>query len=505
MMNDFKLNPLFTDYAVLARNKEIRVFGTACPGMRLHAKLTDSMGRLLAEDTAVTDGTGTFIAYLPPQEVNTRCTLCVSDGVNEKICCDVCIGDVYLAAGQSNMELELRNSDDGDALLKKHENPLVRYYNVPKYAVLSEEAEEANMQTRWQRVLPGTGQDMSAAAYHFAMLLSAQINVPIGIIDCYWGGTSVSCWMREETLRSITEGVRYLDEYSAKCAGKTEEQYLEEEKVFYADMAAWDRKAADLRQSRPDITSQELNRILGPYPWKPPVGPLSPYRPAGLAYTMMERVEPATLTGVLYYQGEEDTARTDRYDILLSAFFGQLRKRFRNPLLPILNVQLPMWIEAGAKDSFLWPRLRMAQQSVCDNMRNTDLAVLIDQGEYDNIHPTNKRVVGERLYYCALRTVYHQPAPQSPYPVDAYIRDGQLFVVLNEAITAPEDLAEPLMEVAAVDGEYVPAKVIIRDDTLVLRADGIERPVKARYAWTDYAKAPFFGVNGLPLRPFVIE
>ena len=502
-MADFQLSSLFSDQAILCRHKEIRVFGQAKDGLNITVSLLSASGELMATDTAPSRD-GRFLAILPPQEAALRCTLRVTDGHTEALACDIAIGDVYLAAGQSNMELELQNADEGPQLIRKHENILVRYYNVPKYARDIPEADEANRRARWQEILPGEGRDMSAAAYFFAMKLQQELNVPIGIIDCYWGGTSISCWMREDTLMSLAEGQRYIKEYRQRVGRKSMARYLQEEQAFEAGMAAWNAKADEARRQQPGITIQELNALLGPFPWCPPPGPGSPFRPAGLSETMLSRVVPVSLTGVLYYQGEEDTWRTDCYETLLRAFIAQLRAQFRDPALPFLNVQLPMWIDAGAADSFTWPRLRQAQWLVMRETRNSDLAVLIDQGEYDNIHPTNKRVVGERLCLCALRTVYHLDAPQCPRALDKYTRDGSLFVRLSQPLRPPVQ-EKLLMEIAGEDGLYHEARVRQSEKLLELSHPEVARPVKARYAWTDYALVPYFGENGLPLAPFVLE
>lgn len=499
-MAAFHLSSLFSDKAILCRRHEIRVFGEAEKGTELTVTLLSASGDVLGSDR-VTERNGRFLALLPPQEAAMHCTLRVSDGKTAALACDIAIGDVYLAGGQSNMELELKDADDGPAAVRRHENVLVRYYNVPKYALNTPEADRANAEAGWREVRPGEGRDMSAAAYFFAMKLQQELNVPIGIIDCYWGGSSITCWMEKETLKSIAEGQRYIKEYKKSAGKKTMEQYLAEEKVFEQGMADWNARADQVRRERPGVTAPELNSLLGPFPWFPPVGPGSPYRPAGLAETMLRRIVPATLTGVLFYQGEEDTGRTECYDVLLKAFISQLRRQFQNPALPFLNVQLPMWIPAGGTDSGTWPRLRQAQQRVAQEVSHTDLAILIDQGEYDNIHPTNKRVVGERLFFCAMNTVYGIPAPEAPHAVSKYTRDKTLYIQLSAPVTA-NGQPDLLLEVAGQDGVFYPAEAELDGSLLRLSHPNVPRPVMARYAWTDYASTPFFSENGLPLAPF---
>ena len=502
-MPRFQLSRLFSDHAVLCRGKEIRVFGQAEENITLTAALRDAAGNTLAEDRLCTEK-GSFTLLFPPQAAQCGCTLTVSDGISIETFHDIAIGEVYLANGQSNMELELQNANEGRELIRTHANDLVRYYNVPKFAREGEDAAQANRNAEWRAIAPGVGADMSAAAYFFAMKLQPALNVPVGIIDCYWGGTSITCWMDEETIEATAEGRRYLAEYEKNSQGKTLEEYLKEEEAFCQETCAWEKQAEEIMRRDPDTTPQQLKAALGPYPWHPPIGCGSPYRPNGLFHTMLERVVPMTLTGVLYYQGEEDTWRTERYDILLTSYILRLRELFRDNELPFLNVQLPMWIDAGAQDSKTWPRLRMAQDKVYRNVRNTGLVILLDEGEFDNIHPTNKRVVGERLFLEAMDVVYRQPAEKAVLACGHSIRDHALCVALTAEVVDSGE-GDYLMEIAGEDGAFVPADVAVEGDLLRLSNPSVERPVKARYAWTDYAIVRLRGKNGLPLAPFVIE
>lgn len=502
-MSSLQVSRLFSDHAVLCRNKEIRIFGQADDKAQITAALHDAAGVLLAEDTVIAEKNA-YLLRLPPQVAQTDCTLTVSDGAQCVTFSDIAIGDVFLANGQSNMELELQNADEGQTLLQVHSNPMVRFYNVPKFARDGSEADRANQNACWQSIAPGVGADMSAAAYFFAMKLQPKIDVPVGIIDCYWGGTSITCWMDEDTLQSTAEGRRYAEEYREKSAGKTLDAYLEEERAFMKEMEDWGKAADQIKAKQPNVTPQELNKLLGPFPWHPPVGCGSPYRPCGLFDTMLRRILPVTLTGVLYYQGEEDTWRTAHYDILLSSYIFMLRRLFKDPALPFINVQLPMWIDAGAEDSKQWPRLRAAQDTVFKNVRNTGLVVLLDEGEYDNIHPTNKRVVGERLYEEALRLIYRQPAPQAVFVSGHYRKDHRLIIQLTDEVFDAGS-GEWLMEVAGADGRYFPAQAELDGCMIRLSSPDVPRPEKARYAWTDYAIVRLKGLNGLPLAPFVID
>lgn len=496
-----KLAPLFGPGAVLAREKEIRIFGWAEDGRVVTARLSDASGQTLGEAVCRAEQ-GRFLLALPPQEAGTGRVLTVTDGTDTLVSDNVAVGEVYLAGGQSNMELELQNADEGPGLIETHLDPDLRYFNVPKRAVWNDEAVQAENASHWESVRPGWAKDMSAVAYFFAVKLRKKLGVPVGIIDCYWGGTSITCWMDETALRRTAEGQRYLDEYAEKSAGKTMEQYLAEEAAFQAYCNDYWRKTDELKKANPGIAWPEITEKLGPMQWNPPIGPGAPYRPAGLCETMLRRVVPATLTGALYYQGEEDSWRSTCYDELLVSLVQRWREFFRDEELPFLNVQLPMWIAADGVEDGVWPRTRHAQERAWKRLRNTGLAVLIDCGEFDNIHPTDKRTVGERLYEQALTVVYGEPGQVSPRATGKYVLGGTLIVTLTAPVVARGEAA--LLEIAGQDGRYYPAKAVIDGATLRLTAPEVPHPVSARYAHVNWGKVTLFGENGLPLAPFIL-
>jgi sialate O-acetylesterase len=122
---------LFTDGVILSRRKEIRIFGEASRGAEVRARLHDPAGYLLAEGTG-REKDGRFIVCLAPQEARTGCTLTLESGDEIRTVRDVAVGEVYLAGGQSNMELTLSGADEGPALIRQHHDPLLRFFNVPK-------------------------------------------------------------------------------------------------------------------------------------------------------------------------------------------------------------------------------------------------------------------------------------------------------------------------------------------------------------------------------------
>lgn len=502
----FQPAPLFSSHSVLPMGKELRVFGDADPGAVVSAALADAQGVLLScgETTAQENG---FLCLLPAVEApQTGCTLTISCCGETVVCEDTAIGLVFLAGGQSNMELVLWNADEGQTLIAAHHDPDLRYFNVPKQSLWNDAAIAAERDSHWQVIAPGVGSDMSAVTYFFAAKVRKRLNIPVGIIDCYWGGTSVTAWLDEEALYRTAEGQRYLAEYAEKVGDKTLAQWQTEEDAFQHDMTVWNGKVAELKAADPGMAWEEIERQAGKCPWNPPVGLGSPYRPGGLAETMLKRITPVALTAMLYYQGEEDTYRTACYDQLLMSMVTRWRELFLDEMLPFLNMQLPMYAENGAVEDGLWAALRQAQQKSANLMANSRLACIIDCGEFGNIHPTDKRTPGERLAdeYLAMIGDAEAEAALCPRVIRKEAHPGKLVLTADQPLQVKGDEAD-LFELAEADGVFHPADASVRGACIVLTVPGMQRPVMARYAWVGYAKVHVFGENGAPLRPFLMQ
>ncbi len=493
MGETLRLAAVFGDHMVLCRGKNVRIFGQGAQGAAVTLTLAGQTVRAHARD-------GRFEAVFAPMEAGGPHTLTVTDGATALSFADVMIGDVYFAGGQSNMEMLLEHTENGPELARTLDRPLIRYINFPRNAWLDEQALQAMC---WKAVSPGQCGDISAVACHFALHLQPEIGVPIGIIGCYWGGTSVVCWMDEEALLETTAGSKLLAEYTQRNAHKTDAQYDAEMKAYDDAYQAWWKRVLALQAENPAILWEEINEKAGKCPWPQPEGRKSGFRPAGLAETMVKRIAPYTLTGFLYYQGEEDTKHPPLYRTLLTSLISFWRDLFKDPSLPFLFVQLPMYIAKGEEDAKNWPPLRIAQEQVFRAVRGTGLAVLIDCGEFDNIHPKDKHTVGYRLFLQAMRVVYGRPADaDGPRAIAARPEGDSLILTLSAPVLFRE--TPTLFELAGEDGVFRPAQAVAEGTRLTLTADGLAQPVSARYAWVNYGAVCAFGENGLPLAPFLL-
>lgn len=559
--------PIFASHMVLQRNKPIAVFGgldADCAGLEVSAEIHDFDGSLIAQAHAyasksLTNGFSLWRVMLPAQSEGGPYTLRVIAGNDTIEFNDVLIGEVWLASGQSNMELELRNSQDADEALDNCADPLLRFYNVPKTGVINRNAEHASS---WQESSPENSGVMSAVAYYFARKLRSELDsdLPIGIVDCYIGGTSISCWMSEDALNSSDAGRGYLTRYERAIAGKTQEQFALETSEWQTRFDAWNDAIASARDADPDVTWDTLNEQYGTCPWPPPVTPTSQYRPCGAFHAMLERIMPYSLAGFLWYQGEEDEPYCGSYRELLGMMIGEWRAMWSENL-PFLIVQLPQWIDKKTDESegdpMRWPVLREAQWDAAQSIDNVFAVCTIDCGEYDNIHPTDKRTPGERLADCALRQVYGMSRIPVYGPTvlgfrcDARGRVQLFFRYAHglhfEGIT-PSDRGDDSIpslvrlpehsgfELAGADGIFRPATAAIFVDcdiddlvnskvnvvdynatefgipinsrsigTITLAATDVPNPMAMRYAWRSWGPAPLFNDDGLPAQPFKLD
>ena len=188
----------------------------------------------------------------------------------------------------------------------------------------------------------------------------------------------------------------------------------------------------------------------------------------------------------------------------MTALIGYWRKIFRAPELPFLFVQLPMWIPYDGEDTFTWARTRLAQAKVRDRVSHTGMICLLDEGEYGNIHPLNKRPVGERLAELAGKMLYGE-GEESPRIIEKSVNGTVITVQATRELRTKDGKAPALLEIAGEDGVFVPASGEIEGNLLRIRAEGTGKPVSARYAWTDWSdRANLCGLNGLPLEPFLV-
>jgi sialate O-acetylesterase len=221
---------------------------------------------------------------------------------------------------------------------------------------------------------------------------------------------------------------------------------------------------------------------------------------------MIEPVAPLALTGAIWYQGEANAERAFQYRKLLPAMIGDWRQLFGQDEFPFYIVSLPAFMQrrdAPGDDS--WAEMREAQALTARTVRNSGLAVTIDTGEADNIHPKDKLVVGERLAYCALAGQYGEKIPyQGPAFKSMEHLPGALKINFEHTdgglVVKGDQLAE--FSVAGSDHKWHWADARIEGDSVIVSSAEVPEPLAARYAWQSNPQATLFNGAGLPAIPF---
>src|SRR5665213_1248833 len=227
----------------------------------------------------------------------------------------------------------------------------------------------------------------------------------------------------------------------------------------------------------------------------------------GVAYNGM--IAPLTrfrLAGVLWYQGESNAGRADHYGALLKLLVQQWRQAWDRPDLPFLTVQLPGYGEASLDPGNTeWAALRQGQAEAMAALAHTGLAVTIDLGERDNIHPRNKKPVGKRLALLALARVYgHAVEDSGPQPTGMALDGDGLLVSFSHARGLALDAVDPQgFEVAGLYGKFHPANAGLEGGRLRLWSKAVPAPNAARYAWANDPRPHLFNGQGLPAAPFI--
>ena len=598
-MAKFEVAAVFSDHMVLQRNKNICFFGYADCDVQVTVSLTDSTGALLDQNSAFAVN-GRWEVVLGAQTAQNGCKVEVSavaggasgvagaasavasdasdfaDGASgvasdasdvaggasdvakvasavaggNAVNCgnvtfnDVAIGEVWIAGGQSNMEFELQNCEEGPAELgtdvdgKAAPDPNVRFYYTNKIAWKDEHFFEAEKNTCWQTWESEGRKAWSAVGYFFAKKLARDLGCTVGLIGCNWGGTSASCWMDKSYLEKDDELRTYLEEQEEATKGKTIEQQLKEYADYEADFAKWNEQFSKLWEEHHGITWAEGEKILGKNPWPGPCSCNNPFRPTGLYECMLQRITPYTAKGVLWYQGESDDHKPQMYAKLFSTMIDNWRTDWKDDTLPFVFVQLPEHRYEADKDFKHWCFVREAQEKVHNTVKNAFMTCALDQGKFNDIHPTAKKVVAERMENIALAKVYGLSKSEDAFspmlesficrPATATTKgsitltfknaaagfelhddqkelDEYKKMEANQGNTVPEDFTG--FEIAGSNGVYYPAEFAFggtdgRLNTISLHSEKVPNPVFARYAWYNYGPVTVFGKNGLPLAPF---
>lgn len=465
---------------VMQRDRPLHFWGWADPG----EKVTVTLGSSSATENA--DKLGKWSVYLPPQGAGGPFTVDLK-GSNTIAINDVLIGDVWFASGQSNMEMPLKGFP-GNASIKNSDAEIAGA-TQPKIRLLRIQKKTSNFplpdyQDTWTTCTPQTAAEFSAVAYFFGRDIASKQNVPVGLIDSTWGGTPAEAWTSFNGLASNAA----LMPVFASWATMMDEQ---------TDMPLV--KAAD---KRADDEAEKAHAPKPKHAWRPE--PAS-WAPAALYNGMVAPAIPYGINGVIWYQGEANagTSRAPIYDRVFGNMISDWRRHWRQGDFPFFFVQLANF-KAGP--DALWPTVREAQRRTL-SLTNTGMAVAIDVGEADNIHPGDKQTVGSRLALAAQAVAYGDKTEYSgPMFRQADCEGGSMRAWFDHAKGLTANGGEPHgFEVAGEDRKYKPAKASLSGESIVITSSDVPAPRYVRYGWKDFPELNLYNAANLPASPFSSE
>lgn len=479
----FLMAPLFSSGAVLQHGKPVPIWGMAQAGQNITVEFAGQ------SKPAITGSDGRWRVQLDPLAISTqpqtlRASCRETGGVLEAK--DILVGDVWLCAGQSNMARPVTEVPDAANF------PLIRGWRSPQAPAMKPEFFNA---ASWSaNPLPPEIPDdaspgWSAVAYYFAREVHRETGIPIGLIMTSYGGTEIESWLSEGALKNSGANDSVQKRWESRLA-----QLPETTKEWEIEFANWKQEAADAEKR-----GEQPKR-------KPPRAPESwgsRKQPASLYNGMVAPFIPFALRGILWYQGESNVGRHGDYQKLFSELIRSWRADFGQGDLPFYFVQLPNYEPKGNSPPRNWAFLRGAQATALA-LPNTGMAVTIDIGEANNLHPKNKLDVGRRLARHALKNEYGKAIAATGPVFASASRDGEAMRVKFQDNSKLEirPAEGPAFEVAGANQIFSPATARIEGTDLLVSSPEVPEPVAVRYAWWNNPAVLLVGADGLPASPF---
>ncbi len=476
------LHPLFSDHMVLQQGQRIPVWGKASPGE------TVSVAVGSREATTRADGNGDWMVRLRRVKAGGPYEMTVTGDANTLTVRDVLVGEVWVASGQSNMQWSVRQSANPEEEIANANYPNIRLFHVPRKTA---DSPAETVETHWVLTTPETIPEFSAVAYYFGRELHERLGVPVGLIHTSWGGTPSEAWTSLGKLEDTPEARPILERWADII-----EKYPQALDAFNKRMEEWKQAAEQAKADGERAPAQP----------RPPLGPDHQHRPANLYNAMIAPLIPYAIKGAIWYQGESNASRAYQYRTIFPAMIEDWRGQWDQGRFPFLFVQLANFKERNTEPvESDWAELREAQLMALD-LKNTGMAVIIDIGEADDIHPGNKQDVGKRLAYWALANDYRQRvAPSGPLYASSSFHGNKAIVrfehVHGGLVAQGGELKG--FAIAGEDRNFVWANArITRLNRVEVWSEQVPRPVAVRYGWSDNPECNLYNRAGLPASPF---
>jgi sialate O-acetylesterase len=495
---DVAVNPVFSDHAVLQRDRPITVWGTSDPGEKVKIKLSTETNTSANTEAS---SEGKWVAVLPAVQAGGPFTMTVQ-GKNRIEFKDVLVGDVWVCSGQSNMEMRLDRCFEADKTIAAAKNPNIRLFTVPR--TTAAEPQDKVKSNGWKECTPESVPGFSGVAYYFGRDLQKALDVPVGLIHTSWGGTPAQAWTSKEALNAAPSLKHYQEELAARI-----EKY-DPEKAKAQHEKAMKKYEDDVAKHKEAVAKAKAEGAKAPAAPRKPVAPGAPTESPGSASVlyngMIAPIIPYAIRGAIWYQGEANAGKAYEYRTLFTTMIEDWRAHWKQGDFPFLCVQLApyMKIEDKPTDSG-WAELREAQLLATKKLPKVGIAVITDVGEEDDIHPRKKEPAGARLALLARKLAYGQDIVAMGPLFKKMRTEGNRAVLSFDNVGAGLECKGPKLigfTIAGPDHKFVPADAEIRGETVVVSSPAVEKPVAVRYGWANFPVVNLWNKNGIPATPF---
>jgi sialate O-acetylesterase len=448
-----QMGPLFSDDMILQRESQVPIWGLASPNEKV--TILSSWNNRTASTKA--DNQGNWIVKIEtplaggPYEIN------ISSGDSVLNYSNVLIGEVWIASGQSNMQMALYGGGKEPVfgsidMIAQANNSNIRLFTVRHR---SSETPKKDLNGKWLVSSPSNVSGFSAVAYSFANYLNKVLDIPIGIIHSSWGGSPAEAWTDQKTLNKIFE--------------KSEIRNRHKDKAIH-------------------------------------------HNPSGLFNAMINPLIPFKIRGAIWYQGESNVGRANNYTKLMNNMIDGWRSQWNQGSFPFYFVQIAPNGAGGNTNKTSQAFLREAQLMTMLQTENTGMVVTLDIGSEYTVHPPEKILVGKRLAYWALVKDYKLGGISFSGPVykSLDIKGHKVIVNFDYAQNGITSYNKPIVgfEIAGSNKVFYKAnaKVIrgygLNRSKLEVSSDSVKNPEAVRYGWKNYLIGNLYNSQGLPASSF---
>lgn len=475
---------IFSDNMILQRDQPVHIWGKFIPGKRVEVWVAGM------RQSSIVKTDSSWSVYFPKQKANAKPQSIQIKSEHETVeLKNILIGDIWLCSGQSNMEWTMQKEMHWEEEKQNTNQPLIRFINPPPagryvYGVAYTDSlnqrltkEKFYLWNGWKTCDSNSVKDMSAVAYYFARSIVSKENIPIGLINLSIGGAPIETFISRDAIQN-----------SKPFAAKVKGNWLTNE-----SLPSWIRERG--------------NQNVGNNPngYGDDLGLNHAYKP-GFAYAGgVASIITMSIRGVLWYQGESnslDLAWVNEYRDLLHLLINDYRQKWKQPAMPFYWVQLSS-IDTAKYKSQYWPQFRDEQRKLLSEIKNGGMAVCSDIGFKNDVHPTNKKDVGERLARWALNKTYKQNIiPSGPLPEKATYTNGKLIISFKYSAKGLKTSDGKAIRGFSVDGKN-DTEATIGDIGITININA--KPEYVYYGWKPFSDGNLVNSENLPASTFKIK